>query len=207
MEYILDATHLDGNNVPASHSVGGRAQSPEGSIFQGPTSSPLRGINIGQLLDEKNIEFGSRTAVTSRWQQRHLTYQQLRLKCLEIGRSLLIHGVRPRDRVIVLAGNAVEFVQLYFAVGGIGAIFSIINPALTVDEVAAVVDFLGRIRWHPMGYLWLSVYSPLILSRAESNIHCREGSISKQSKTYQRARKEDISSIDFGPATLRREDI
>jgi hypothetical protein len=49
----------------------------------------------------------------------------------------------------VLAGNTTEYVQLLFAVGGIGAIFAIINPTFTAEEVLSAIDFLGETATSP----------------------------------------------------------
>ncbi|KUI58618.1 Putative acyl-CoA synthetase YngI [Cytospora mali] len=112
------------------------------SILEGPQLPPLRDVNIGQLLDEQRKRYPERTAVVSRWQGRRLTYQDLHSDCLKIAQNLLSHGVRPGDRVVVLAGNALEYAQLLFAVGGIGAIFAIINPTFTQEEILSAVEFL-----------------------------------------------------------------
>ncbi|KAL9636858.1 MAG: hypothetical protein Q9164_002562 [Protoblastenia rupestris] len=117
----------------------------EGLIFEGPTSLPLRGVNIGQLLDEQRGQYAAKVAAVSRWQGISLTYQTLHSSSRDIAQSLLIHGVRPKDRVVVLAGNTIQFAQLFFAVGGIGATFAIINPTFTAEEVVTAVDFLDPV--------------------------------------------------------------
>ncbi|KAI0881675.1 amp dependent CoA ligase [Annulohypoxylon maeteangense] len=111
-------------------------------VFEGPTSSPLRVINIGQLLDESCRENPEKVALVSRWQGDRLTYQELNDSCRVIARRLLDMGVRPKDHIVVLAGNSIEYVQLFLATGAIGAIFSIINPTFTVEEVVRAVEFL-----------------------------------------------------------------
>ncbi|KAI2463315.1 amp dependent CoA ligase [Annulohypoxylon bovei var. microspora] len=115
---------------------------PDDFVFEGPTSPPLRDINIGQLLDESCRENPQKVAVVSRWQGQRLTYQELHDSCQTIACHLLAMGVRPKDHVVVLAGNSIEYVQLFLATGAIGAIFSIINPTFTVEEVVRAVDFL-----------------------------------------------------------------
>ena len=131
----------------------------EGLIFEGPTSLPLRGVNIGQLLDEQRGQYSAKVAAVSRWQGISLTYQTLHSSSRDIAQILLIHGVRPKDRVVVLSGNTIQFAQLFFAVGGIGATFAIINPTFTVEEVVTAVDFLGKILSSPLVYRPLYVLS------------------------------------------------
>lgn len=116
------------------------------ATFDAARAPPLPEINIGQLLDSQYRLHRRKLAVISRWQHKRLTYQALYTNCREIALRLLAHGVRPGDHVVVLAGNSIEYVQLFFAAGAIGAIFSIINPTFTVDEVVAAVDFLGKSR-------------------------------------------------------------
>ncbi|KAI1441713.1 amp dependent CoA ligase [Annulohypoxylon stygium] len=111
-------------------------------VFEGPTSPPLQDINIGQLLDESCKKNHERVALVSRWQGERLTYQELHSSCQLIARRLLAIGVRPKDHVVVLAGNSIEYVQLFLATGAIGAIFSIINPTFTAEEVVNAVEFL-----------------------------------------------------------------
>ena len=95
----------------------------EGSIFDGPTSPPLREVNIGKLLDETCSHYTDKVAAVSRSQGISLTYKSLHSSSRDVAHSLLLHGVHPKDRVVVLAGNTVEYTRLLFAVGGIGAIF------------------------------------------------------------------------------------
>lgn len=116
-------------------------------VFEGPTSPPLQDINIGQLLDESCKKNHERVALVSRWQGERLTYQELHSSCQLIARRLLAIGVRPKDHVVVLAGNSIEYVQLFLATGAIGAIFSIINPTFTAEEVVNAVEFLRKYQY------------------------------------------------------------
>lgn len=115
-----------------------------GFIANGSTEPPLQDLTTGQLLQQQLDRHPAKLAVTSRWQQIRLTYQSLFDSSREIAQALLVHGVRPSDRVAVLAGNSVEYVQLFFAAGGIGSVFTIINPTFTAEEAVAAVDFIGK---------------------------------------------------------------
>jgi non-ribosomal peptide synthetase component F len=142
-----------------------KAEDEEGFIFKGPTPMPLRDINTAQLLDEQRKLYPSRVALISRWQDRRLTYEELHSSTRQVAQSLLAHGVRPKDHVVVLAGNSVEFAQLLFAVGGIGAIFAIINPTITADEAVDAIDFLGR-----MCSSYMACWGRLFLTRRQSRL-------------------------------------
>ncbi|KAH8799094.1 putative amp dependent CoA ligase [Xylogone sp. PMI_703] len=113
-------------------------------IFNGPTSPPLQDINIGQLLQQQFDLHSERVAVISRWQNISLTYQSIFNASRDLAQLLLLHGVRPGDHVVVLAGNSIEYLQLFFSVGGIGAIFVIINPTFSEEEAIAAIDFIGN---------------------------------------------------------------
>jgi len=119
------------------------AHEEEGTTFKAPPSPPLPNLNIGQLLDAQYAEYPDREAIVSRWQDKRVTYRELHGACRGIAKSLLSQGVRPGDHIIVLAGNTIEYAQLFFAVGAIGAVFSIINPTFSAEEVMSAVDLLG----------------------------------------------------------------
>ena len=130
-----------------SHYEKSGSRENENLIVEGSKLPQLRDVNIGQLLDEQGVRCSGKIAAVSRWQGITLTYQDLYRSGRDIAQSLLNHGVRPKDRVVVLSGNTIEYTQLFCAVGGIGAIFAIINPTFTVAEVIAAIDFLGLL--HP----------------------------------------------------------
>ncbi|ETS84287.1 hypothetical protein PFICI_02312 [Pestalotiopsis fici W106-1] len=114
-------------------------------IVEGPGLPPalvLKDINIGQFLDQQAEKHATNTALVSTWQDARLTYGDLHNSCKSVAKHLLQRGVRRHDHVVVLAGNSVEYVQLFFAVAAIGAVFCIINPTFAADEVLAAVEFL-----------------------------------------------------------------
>ena len=44
---------------------------------------------------------------------------------------------------MVLAGNCIEYIQLFFATTAIGAVFVVIDVNFTTEEVVKAVDFVG----------------------------------------------------------------
>ena len=44
---------------------------------------------------------------------------------------------------MVLAGNCIEYIQLFFATTAIGAVFVVIGVTFTAEEVIKAVDFVG----------------------------------------------------------------
>lgn len=118
-------------------------------IHSGPKHPGLPGATILSILDEQSKQQPDKTALLSPSQNVSLTYSELRESSFNLARNLLAHGVRPKDRVVVLAGNTVEYVQLLLAVGSIGAVFAIINPTFAIEEVVSAVEFLGRFSCAP----------------------------------------------------------
>lgn len=117
---------------------------------KGPAEPSLQDLTTGKLLQERVDQNPEKLAVVSRWQKTSLTYQSLFDSSRSIAQSLLIQGVRPGDHVVILAGNTIEYVQLFFAVGGIGSVFTIINPTFAAEEVIAAVDFIRKLRRDPL---------------------------------------------------------
>lgn len=115
-------------------------------IFQGSETGALQTINIGRLLDKQHETRPDKTAIISKWQDnRSKTYNQLRDSSRSLASALLQLGVRPHDRIVVLAGNSLEYTELFYAVAAIGAIFAIINPTFTTEEIIPAIEFLGKI--------------------------------------------------------------
>ncbi|KAK3339656.1 amp dependent CoA ligase [Lasiosphaeria hispida] len=130
---------------PVDRRVSPVAGDPDAATFKAPVSPPLPDLNLGQLLDRQAGQYPDKVAIVSRWQGKRVTYKELHDTCRDIAQSLLHHGVRPGDHVIVLAGNTIEYAELFFAVGAIGAVFSIINPTFSTEEVVSAVDLLDPV--------------------------------------------------------------
>lgn len=112
-------------------------------VIHGPTEPSLEDLTTGKLLQQQVDRHPDKLAVVSRWQNGALTYQSLFDSNHDISQALLVHGVRPSDRVVILAGNSLEYVQLFFGVGGLGSVFTIINATFTAEEVLSTIDFIG----------------------------------------------------------------
>lgn len=69
-----------------------------------------------------------------------LTYQQLHLRVNQLGNAFLNWGVRPGDRVAILAHTHSCVVETQFAAWRIGAVFFPLNWRLTFEELSYLVD-------------------------------------------------------------------
>ncbi|KKK13972.1 hypothetical protein ARAM_000223 [Aspergillus rambellii] len=111
-------------------------------VFHGPKEPPLLDWDTAQLIQFGALNYPTHTAIISSWQGKRSTYQELQQDVQSLVRVLLAFGVQHGDRLMVLAGNSIEFVHLYLATTYIGAIFTIINPMFTIKEVSAAVELI-----------------------------------------------------------------
>ncbi|KAL4735233.1 hypothetical protein BDV11DRAFT_174031 [Aspergillus similis] len=128
----------------------------------------LTTLNTAQLLEQQRLRYPDKEAVLSKWQGASLTYETLNKSAREIAASLLRHGVRPGDRVVVLAGNSIEYVQLFFAASAIGAVFTIINPTFTPEEILPTIEFVEPKAIFVADRIGYRKYGPLIADIAKA---------------------------------------
>ena len=69
-----------------------------------------------------------------------LTYREFRIKCDQLANGLLRSGVRPEDRLGVVAHNCDEFMILFGAAAKIGAILLPVNWRFQQDEMEYVLN-------------------------------------------------------------------
>lgn len=73
-------------------------------------------------------------------QNREITYQAFAEKTHQTCQLLLMLGVRMGDRVAILAQNRVEWLELWFACGRIGAVLQALSWRLTAGELKGLVQ-------------------------------------------------------------------
>lgn len=115
-------------------------------IFRGPQEPPLLDWTTVQVLEFGAQKYPNHTAVISSWQALTSTYQELQQDVKYLAGVLLASGISHGDRVMVLAGNSMEFVHIYLATTYIGAIFTVINPIFTIKEVASAIELIGKLK-------------------------------------------------------------
>ncbi len=71
------------------------------------------------------------------------TYRALEARARRLARALQRLGVRPEDRVATLAWNSFRHMELYYGISGMGAICHTVNPRLSADDVAFILDHAG----------------------------------------------------------------
>src|SRR5512141_2968237 len=71
---------------------------------------------------------------------RPITYREWNRAANRMANFLRDLGVRKGDRVAVLALNCVEYLDVWFACGKLGAIMQTLNWRLTPDELVGLID-------------------------------------------------------------------
>jgi acyl-CoA synthetase (AMP-forming)/AMP-acid ligase II len=97
----------------------------------------LRQVTLSDIFRRNAKLFPDRTVIVCGFERiSHREYLE-RAECLAAG--LAAHGVKPGDRVAVVARNCLEFADLYGATALIGAIMLPVNWRLSADEMAYVL--------------------------------------------------------------------
>ena len=117
-----------------SHLIGGGQDANALSLVHGPKVPELVEYNLSQLLERQVERFPDRDAIVVPWTDARLSFRQLLDRSKELARGLAALGVGVGDRVGILSGNCEEFVELFFAVGRLGGILVVLNPAYTPVE-------------------------------------------------------------------------
>jgi fatty-acyl-CoA synthase len=67
-------------------------------------------------------------------------YATLERRARRLVRVLQALGVQPGDRVATLAWNGYRHVELYYAISGMGAVCHTVNPRLSTDDIAFIMN-------------------------------------------------------------------
>lgn len=71
-----------------------------------------------------------------------VTFRDCDRKAARLAHALTNWGVRRQHRVVYWADISLRTIDLYFALSHVGAIFVPVNPALSLPELHAVIDYL-----------------------------------------------------------------
>lgn len=97
--------------------------------------------NLGFFFDEALRRLPDKVAVIDLFggQERRSTYRQLDDRMDRVARMLARLGVRPGDRVAMLVGNRVEFVEFFFGAMRAGAIPLLLNTRLAASTLEQLI--------------------------------------------------------------------
>jgi fatty-acyl-CoA synthase len=99
-------------------------------------------LTVDKFLDHAARWFGAREIVEADAGRvvARTTYAELRDQSNRLSGALAALGLRPGDRVGTLAWNTRHHLELYYAVMGSGMVCHTLNPRLTVEHLAPIVD-------------------------------------------------------------------
>ena len=98
---------------------------------------------LGGLLDEMASLHGGAEAIV--WRDQRLSYADWRDRTDQFARGLLSLGIKPGDRVGLLAANRPEWLIAAFAINKIGATATAISTFSTPRELAWTLEHSGAV--------------------------------------------------------------
>ena len=72
-------------------------------------------------------------------------YRAIEVRSRRLVRALQTLGVGPHDRVATLAWNSHRHLELYYAVSGMGSVVHTVNPRLSHDDIAHILNDAGSV--------------------------------------------------------------
>jgi long-chain acyl-CoA synthetase len=100
--------------------------------------------NLGFFFDQTVRRLPQKVAIIDLFggKERHSTYRQLDERMNYVARMLARLGIRPGERVAMLIGNRVEFIEFFFGAMRAGVIPLLLNTRLA----AGTLEQLSRLR-------------------------------------------------------------
>jgi len=108
---------------------------PSLSYACGDGTPPLKGMTVGEALEQSAQLYPDTEALVTCPQRVRLSYAQLNARVSQIAKGFLQLKVKKGDRVAIWAANCAEWVLTQFATARIGAILVNINPAYGTREL------------------------------------------------------------------------
>src|SRR4051794_6114516 len=73
------------------------------------------------------------------------SYREIEARARRLAAGLQGLGVGPHDRVATLAWNSHRHLELYYAVSGMGSVIHTVNPRLSPDDIAFILNDAGSV--------------------------------------------------------------
>lgn len=128
------------------HEEPGASAPVELSIVHGPAEVPLLDFKLADFLDFQCVKYGSKECLVIPWTGARWTYEWLRQESVWLARALAERGIRPGDRIGIMAGNCEHYAVVFFACTRIGAILVILNNTYTASEAHYALEFTGTVQ-------------------------------------------------------------
>ena len=107
----------------------------EVALVQGRSDIPLWTQKLGDIVDERASQYGSKAAAVFPWQQHSLSYSQLAQRSKVLSRAMLGMGLRHGDCVGILAGNCYEYLEVFLGGARIGCPVVVLNITYAPAEL------------------------------------------------------------------------
>ncbi|QDS72568.1 hypothetical protein FKW77_000778 [Venturia effusa] len=104
------------------------------SILHGPATPPLVTLTLSKLLDTQCRRYGPKECLIVPWTGARWSYNKLQEESINLAKMLAEVGIRPGDRVGIMAGNCEQYVAIIFAVARVGGILVVLNNTYTAGE-------------------------------------------------------------------------
>ncbi|TLD39662.1 mevalonyl-CoA ligase [Venturia nashicola] len=87
------------------------------SLLHGPSTPPLLSLTLSQLLTHQTRRYGSKQCLVVPWTGARWTYNRLHDESQNLAKMLVDVGIRPGDRVGIMAGNSCKILFTTFKIG------------------------------------------------------------------------------------------
>ena len=94
---------------------------------------------IGEWSSRRATLTPNREAIVDNIEKKRYSYKDIDERANKLAQVLLDNGVQIGDRVAILAKNSIDCIDLYFALGKIGAIMVPLNVRLSVSELEFLI--------------------------------------------------------------------
>lgn len=95
-------------------------------------------MNVGDWITKRSILSPNKTAII--FEEQKITYSKLNERTNRLANTLINKGIKKGDRVAALLYNCPEFLEVYFALAKIGAIFVTLNFRLAGPEIQYMIN-------------------------------------------------------------------
>lgn len=101
---------------------------------------------LHRIIDHAAIQHGGREVVSRAVEDgslRRTSYAGIRTRALTVAKRLQRQGIEQGDRVATLAWNTDRHLELWYGIGGLGAVTHTVNPRLFPEQIAWILDHAG----------------------------------------------------------------
>ncbi|MFK0154730.1 class I adenylate-forming enzyme family protein [Streptomyces sp. NPDC090493] len=98
-------------------------------------------MTIGDLLRDTARRIPEHEALV--WEGERISWRELNRSVNRLANGLLMHGIRPGDRIAFIAGNSADTVRLYYAIAKAGCVAVPVMARSVAREIRHIVDDVG----------------------------------------------------------------